>query len=541
MLNMPFHMDGNHFPGVQSSGPSPGGVRTCSCGPARCLSGLLGSLRPWLRGLMSLLLMTVTCQVLAATSPELRAEVQLSDTRPYAQQTVILRLHVTHSPEVTELDVAPLQASDFTLRLISGPPRTTRYSGPQQVSTDFVYALTPLSSGPLRLPPLVVQAKVESATEPNAQPAFREISSSESLSLEVQALPEEAAALLPLYALDITLRHDTRTPLRVGEPFEVSIVQHAAGVTGERLRDAALLLKSADFSIYPGRSSTSSRLVRNGQLLEGQRIDTLTLIPLRGGQLQMPAISLPWWDIGRARSARTSWPVELLKVLPESLVASTPAAGAPFPGTSGAAPSPVPLWSTIIGLALAFAGGWWLRGSGIRDAVRPGKLFGNLRQQMRPGWSAGGIWRHAAASRNRFSNWLYREGRSLDRIRARLPNPWAIAHETGQLRKELAAARDAEVLKKCLLEWGNKVLGLPLHTTLTRWGQTMAHAYPQVDSESLGQLLAALDAALYGGMRGLEIEAWKRAFRTEFDQIGRHRPFHNTPIREWGLPALNPV
>jgi hypothetical protein len=543
MPYMPFCMNCDSLPAVLPPMPNLGGSRACSRGPLPRLTDLLAPPGQWLPGLMSLLLMIVTCEALAATPPELHTEVQLSDIRPYAQQTVMLRLHIIHSPEVTGLDVNPVQTADFSLKLVASPPRTTRFSGPQQMTSDFIYALTPLSSGPLRLPPLMVRAKVESAATPTAQPSSREISSSsEPLSLEVQALPEEAASLLPLYALDIVLRHDTRRPLKVGEPFEVSIVQHATGIAGERLSDATALLKSTDFRVYPGRSSTSSRLVRNGELLEGQRLDTLTLVPLHGGQLRMPAISLPWWDVGRARAAQANWPGEWVEVLPESLVTSTPAAGAPLPDTSGAVPGPVPLWPTIIGMMFAFVGGWWLRGRGLTgDTVRLVNPFDGFSLPLRPrGWVVA-VWRHAAASRSRFSSWLHREGQFIGRIRAHLPRTWAIAHETDRLRKNIEAARDADVLREYLLGWGNKVLGLPRHTTLSEWGQAVVQTYPQVDGESLDQQLAVLDASLYGSTRELELEAWKRAFRIQLDRMGRHKPFHGTPIRDRGLPALNPV
>jgi hypothetical protein len=543
MENMPFCMSCYSSAAVQPAKSDPGGDRTCSRGPRTSLTDPLVPLRQWLPGLLALLLMLVTFKALAAAPPELQTEVQLSDTRPYAQQTVMLRLHVIHSPAVTGLDVNPVQAPDFTLKLMTGPPSTTRPSGPQQMTSDFVYALTPLSSGPLRLPPLVVSARMESAAAPDARPASREISSSsEPLSLEVQALPEDAASLLPLYALDVTLQHNTRTPLKVGEPFEVRIVQHAAGGAGERLSDAMALLESTDFRTYPGRSSTSSRLMRNGQLLEGQRIDTLTLVPLHGGRLRLPAISLPWWDVGRARMVQASWPGESVEVWPESLETSIPAAGAPHPDTSGAGSRPVPLWSLIIGMVFAFAGGWWLRGRGVTgNTGRVVKPFGGFSLPLRPTWWAVAAWRHAAGLGSRFSGFLHREEQFIGRVGARLPNPWAIAHETDRLRKDLEAARDADVLRQCLLGWGNKVLGLPLHSTLTEWGQAVAQAYPQVDGENLDHLLAALDASLYGGTRGPELEAWKRAFRIELDRVGGRKPFHAAPVRDRGLPALNPV
>jgi hypothetical protein len=163
MLQMPFRMNCDSLPAVLPPMPSLVGNRAGGRGRLPSMTDLLAALRRWLPGLMSLLFMIVTCDALAATPPELHTEVQLSDVRPYAQQTVMLRLHIIHSPEVTGLDVDPVQAPDFRLKLVAGPPRTTRFSGTLQMTSDFVYALTPLSSGPLRLPPLVVRAEVESA------------------------------------------------------------------------------------------------------------------------------------------------------------------------------------------------------------------------------------------------------------------------------------------------------------------------------------------------------------------------------------------
>ena len=248
MENMPSCMSCYSPAAVHPAKPNPGGDRTCSRGPCPSLTNPLAPLRQWLPCLMALLFMLVTFKALAATPPELHTEVQLGDTRPYAQQTVILRLHISHSPAVTGLDVNPVQAPDFTLKLMAGPPSTTRPSGPQQMTSDFVYALTPLSSGPLRLPPLVVSARMESAAAPDARPASREISSSsEPLSLEVQALPEDAASLLPLYALDVTLQHDTRTPRKVGEPFEVRIVQQRHCVAQAFASASSGVLHDPDF------------------------------------------------------------------------------------------------------------------------------------------------------------------------------------------------------------------------------------------------------------------------------------------------------
>jgi len=513
----------------------------------------------WLQGVIAWLLMMAAIQAVAANPPDLRAGLQLDETRPFAQQTVMLRLRISHSPAVTELKVDPVQPTDFTLKLMASPPRTTRMSGPQQMTSDFVYALTPLSGGALRLPPMTVRARLDGATPDNAQASPRELSaSSEPLSLEVQALPDDARALLPLYALDVTLQYDKRQRLQVGVPVEVSIVQNAAGSAGERLSNATELLKSGDFRVYPGKSETSNRLMRNGQLLLGQRIDTLTLVPLHDGRLQLPAISLSWWDIGRGHTAQASWPGESLQIRPEPGAAPAPAAVAPQPDlTVTARGGMTPPWQAVIGMIFAFAVGWWLRGrclsgetAGTVKSPGGSGLLEQLRKWMLKAGRYGTAYCMAAPDRLRRGQRtastlgraaLHRRAQAIGRIAARLPDPWAVAHETDHLRKAVEAAPDADDLRQCLLGWGNRILGLPIHATLAELGSTLVRAYPQVDGERIYHLLAELDASLYGGARVLALEAWKQSFRIELDRIGGRKPFHAAPVRYTGLPGLNPV
>jgi hypothetical protein len=512
-----------------------------------------------LRRLLILLLLAGPLPAFAVETGELQLEVQLSESRPYEQQTVLLRLRVSHSPAVTTLDVEPVHAGDFTLEPLAGPPRTTRPSGPQRMTTDFVYALTPLGSGSITVPPLQVRAveEVGSGTDEPQAPAVIHLDS-EPLGLEVQRILDDAGARLPLYALDVTLRHDPRQRLQVGQPFEISIVQKALGASGERLSDAAALLAHPDFRVYPGQSHTSSRLIRNGQLLQGQRIDTLTLVPLREGQLQLPSIELPWWDASRGRAEQASLPGRPVQVRPEpgstAAAAVVPQAGTL--STTGDRPA-TPLWQIMAGLLLAFAGGWWLRGRCQRREAASDKkqprwrgLLQRLRQRALAIWHG---WRparerhepepaqRAPKATGKASAAFQRQAEAVGRFAARLPRPLAPWLETARLRKELEVAADAPALRQCLLVWGSEVLGLPAHSTLKELGRTLARAYPQVDGVRINALLAELDASLYGTRLAPELAAWKEALSNELDGLGARRPFRSLPSHHHhGLPALNP-
>jgi hypothetical protein len=422
------------------------------------------------------------------------------------------------------------------------------------MTTDFVYALTPLSSGTLTVPPLRVRAVLDSPAGNDGQTVKRGVSvGSEPVSLEVLPVSGDADAPLPLYALDVSLRVNPRQHLQVGQPFEVSIVQQAAGASGERLSDAASLLEPhPDFRIYPGQSRTSVRLSRNGQLLQGQRIDTLTLVPLREGQLQLPSLTLPWWDVTRGHEAQASWQGMRLQVWPEP--GSVTAQTAVTPASTG---SGVALWPVIIGMVFAFAGGWWLRGryrpreaTGVAWQQSLAGMLRRLRQQALAVWHqrpvrlrkrSARLLRHGErAATDRTGTLFHRPAETVGRVVSQLPKPLAPWLETARLRKHFEAATSITELRQCLLVWGGEVLGLPAHTTLVELGRTLARAYPKVDGRRISRLLAELDAALYGAARSPNLAAWKQAFMEELGHVGMRKPFHVSPQRHHGLPVLNP-
>jgi hypothetical protein len=216
-----------------------------------------------------------------------------------------------------------------------------------------------------------------------------------------------------------------------------------------------------------------------------------------------------------------------------------------------------PLWQIMLGLLLAFAAGWWLRGRcQRREAASDGKqsrwrgLLQRLRQRalaIRQGWRPARERREPEPvesdpkSTGKAGAALQRQAEAVGRLAARMSRPLSPWLETARLRKELEAAADAPALRQCLLAWGSEVLGLPAHSTLRELGQTLVRAYPQVDGVRINALLAELDASLYGARLAPELAAWKEALSRELDRLGARRPFRSVASHHHhGLPALNP-
>ena len=505
-----------------------------------------------------LVLLSGTGVVAAQGVADMRAEALLSDTQPFVQQLVILTLRVYHSPGVRKIEVEQVSPRNFTLRKLDDAPPATRMIGHRQMVTDFYYTLMPMAAGSVRIPALKVRAEVNNtsmnANQDNIAAPESISTTSEPVIFEARSVSAGSETLPLLYAHELKVQFDSRQPVRKGQPFRLTIIQNALGADGERLSEAAALLENTDdFKIYPGQSRTTSRLGRNGKMMmQGQRIETVTLVPLRDGSLEVPPLRISWWSINRNSEAESEWPGQLIMVPPAPGTANN-ASTAGLQARDGLLPQVLPL---LLGIVLAFTTGWWLRGRCARQASgdptpgRLGRQAGRTRDWLVSLWydrmSARAI-KKARQQREPQAGLLGRINQfetvraCTAQLAAHLPKPRLIWLETGRLKKHIDAAHDEHELMHYLQDYASEVLGLPSQSTFTELGRAMETAFPRVDVTHIRQLLGNLSASLYGGGKvTLEIEVWKQAFIDELERLGRRCPYREKDADHPGLPVLNP-
>jgi hypothetical protein len=515
-------------------------------------------MRALFQRLVLLVLLSGTGVVAAQGAADMRAEALLSDTQPFVQQSVILTVRVYHSPGVREIEVEPVSPRGFTLGKLDDAPLATRMIGHRQMVTDFYYALMPLVAGSVRIPAFMVRAEANNTSmnaDQGSMAAPQSISTtSEPVIFEARSVSAGSETLPLLHAHELKVQFDSRQPVRVGQPFRLTIIQNALGADGERLPEAATLLENTDdFKIYPGQSRTTSRLGRNGKMMmQGQRIETVTLVPQRAGSLKVPPLRISWWSINRNSEAESEWPGLPIRV-PPALDTVNNASTAGPPARDGLLPRVLPL---LLGIVLAFTAGWWLRGRCGRQAssdptpARLGRLAGRTRDWLVSLWhdrmSARAI-KKADQQREPQAGLLGRINQ-FETVRARtaqlaahLPKQRLLWLETGRLKKRIEAAHDERELRRYLQDYASEVLGLPAQSTFTELGRVMETAFPRFDVTRIKQLLGDLGASLYGGGKAmLEIEAWKQAFIDELERLGRRNPSREKDADHLGLPVLNP-
>ncbi|MFT7216015.1 MAG: hypothetical protein ACI8R8_001081, partial [Paraglaciecola sp.] len=109
----------------------------------------------------------------------------------------------------------------------------------------------------------------------------------------------------------------------VGEPITRTLTLTAVGVIEEQLPEIGSLYPDS-VKVYPDQADTTT--VEKDNTLIAQRKETLAIIPTQVGKLQIPAVSVPWFNILTREVEYAQLPARTLDISPGAAAQSSPIA-----------------------------------------------------------------------------------------------------------------------------------------------------------------------------------------------------------------------
>ncbi|WP_456375072.1 BatD family protein [Thiolapillus sp.] len=452
------------------------------------------------------------------TAPSI--ETSVSERRPVIQQNLIYRVRIKSSGNLKEAAPRPPDSEAAVFRQLGQPVSFSEgQGGKSALITEYTYLLIPLKEGEIYLPGITLSGKYTNGAEFN-------VTAEHGITLYVQPAEPGVQPWLPLYNLRLDAKLPEIRGLKAGEPLEMSITTSAVGAVGTQLPGIAAQLQSDDFYIYPGEVSTSGRISADGLDLVGSRTENFTLVPRWGGTLNLPSLSLQWWNLRTGKAASATLPIRQIQV-----------AGPPNPNGDSRAgfnlPEGASLWFWIplvlVILLLLFA---WLKvlfGAGRNPvaswvAEHSQQLLGELYQPL------AALGRRLSPRRHmhRLRSWI---GRNL-------PISWKLWYCLRALEKE----DDPSTWVPALQILAAKHLGVRRHADLQSLGRSIIACHPAANPQQVQALMAELDRAVYGGQKLDSFRNWKADFKRQIKP--RLFPIRFRSCRESKdnhlLPQLNP-
>jgi hypothetical protein len=472
-----------------------------------------------------------------------RIESELSAKNPYVQQGVILKLSlVSQNNLLTAVPHIP-ESDQLTLQLLEGPTTYSRKrKGKQEIVNDFFYQVVPLRAGSLNLPEIRFSGEEAQISGYSRSRRAFDTTLQKPLSLEVREANPTSTPWLPLEQLSLQVTLPTSRKAAAGKPLSLTVELNATGMSGNQLPSLESQLNSDAFRVYREQSQVTTNLKRNHHKVTGRRIERFTLVPQYGGDLNLPALSINWWNTRSDTPQRTSFPMQPIAV-----------SGASRPGDffaddeehslfpSGAASA---FWIPL-GVVFGIIFGYWLalwishrrKGeAGHSSPLQP--LVSFLQRPMREMAPAFSPLKQQLRTTGRILNPITRWHRWRRHLVGMLPLSIRFFFCVRFVDEE----EEPEVWGYTLRFLANKHMGLPLNAPFSVIGKHILDFHPKAEPQKIRGLIHELEESVYGH-HPLDFKRWKEAFKHEIRPSlrlwPRRRGLSKTGL-ESTLPDLNP-
>jgi hypothetical protein len=280
----------------------------------------------------------------AATGPVF-VEASIDPSHAYVGQQLSLSVKLYYTANLANASLGDPRIDGVGVSRIGGD---TDYQAERNGRTYNVierrYVLVPQRAGELTIPPIPFQGDLLDPNDPDSFLGMGAPVSAQSrpLSVTISAAPADwgSAAWLPARKLSLTLDGlpDAATPLRVGQPFNLTLTMEATGQPFEAL--PSLSLPALDgATAYPDKPVTGNRA--DGPWVVGRRQQSFAIVPGKAGTLTVPAITVKWWNVLTDRAETATIPAHQFTVL-SATGAPAPAVTPPAPTAASPAPAETP-------------------------------------------------------------------------------------------------------------------------------------------------------------------------------------------------------
>ena len=322
--------------------------------------------------------------------PVLELSADVSDHKPYVGQTIFYTLTLTDGQGVLDGEMIPAKVENTHLNQIGQDKIESVIKDGQRVrEITRTYTLTPDQAGKIEIAPALFNGQVTyQAPRPTNKHKFFGIADAElffggllntsrpvsftSNPVEIEAQPKPAGIngwWLPSSKVELTADYQIPQIVQVGDTISGKFILTAQDVNANdmpipRLKD------SENFRIYPQPEERTTTI--QGEHLVGRVSVSFMLIPLKAGRMEIPEVSVGWFNTQTKNSEKTSIPPRPITVEQGSIA---PVIG---PRENQSAPAPVvekasvsetaqPAWIWVLlggliglGLGALFALLWYL-------------------------------------------------------------------------------------------------------------------------------------------------------------------------------------
>lgn len=281
---------------------------------------------------------------------------EVSNPKPYKNEPIHYTVKLTTAKNLVNIKIQNLTLDDAIIEANGEPKIYDKVVNGKNVGViEFNYFITPLKADTLVIPSVVIQGGMpvrrnspRSFFDEDYDP-FAMMQGFDRLKpfaiktpetpIEVQPPVAGIAPWLPVKSLKIEEIWNEPQLMQVGEPFTRSFKISADGIKSSQL-PSLKDLQVGPFKVYADKPELIDE-VKDG-VIKSYRKEQYTIIPQQAGDMVLPEISLPWWNVTTKEKMFAQVPSRKLSIVPSQEVAYK------TPTMEVVAPPPVPQQVIVI-------------------------------------------------------------------------------------------------------------------------------------------------------------------------------------------------
>ena len=254
----------------------------------------------------------------------------VSPESPWVGQKVLLRVDVLANDGWAQLKkIHEIEVDGaYVLRLETQGTRLSEViDGGSYTGQRYEFMIFAQREGKFTIPPVPVDVEVTRWGSGAGKQAQRMSLAAVEFTVQTPPGAQGIRGLISTTDLRATQTWDPEPDeLTVGDAIERTITLHAADVSGMAFTPMRYN-EIETLGIYPGEPTVDDKFNRGD--LSGTRVETVTYVFERPGQIEIPGITLSWWDVQSAKLQRIELPGISVEVIAGAEAESEVAAAAP--------------------------------------------------------------------------------------------------------------------------------------------------------------------------------------------------------------------
>lgn len=255
---------------------------------------------------------------LTQSDQDISITTEVSKTTTYLREPIIYTIKIISDLPWTSGSVPEIISEGALVEIAADwPKQYKQMHGNRYVTiTEIKYFITPISTGRIELSAPKLEGEIQSAR--GMLGGFYDLHpfaiQGKAMSLNVLEPPIGSKDWLPLQDLKVDEDWSDLENIKVGDTITRKITLVATGGFSSQISDIKSAQEEPSLKVYVNKTENIDNLDQNSNAIISTRKEEFSLVPKESGDIYLPEIKIPWWNLRTSKLEHAILPAKRISV-----------------------------------------------------------------------------------------------------------------------------------------------------------------------------------------------------------------------------------